>query len=270
MVRSTRGAFILVLALAAMGCRKEGEQAPPATQTSATYGPAPVAAEVPVSAGGATSAPLPPAPTAAPSSAAQPPPDDTLRDRAPLTDEQIAAVTATASGALLDQAKLARQKAKDAGTRKLADQLIGEQATLEKTRTQTFEKLGLKPAPSALSDELGSEASSTLATLKKARAPDFDSVYLEAQLRNHQKLLELFDAQLIPNAKRVDLRSHLQTARAHLQSRLENINQLQAARAPKAPAPGAAAPPAPPTPAALAPAPVPGPTATPGAAKTVK
>lgn len=241
MVRPTRSAFLLtMLALAAMSCRREGEQPPPEAQT-ATPTPSPDFADVPMSSGGATSAPLPPAPTETPSSV-QPPPETTLRERAPLTDEQIAAVSSAASSAMLDQAKLARQKVKDADIRKLADQLAGEHATLEKSHAQTFEKLALKPSPSAISDELGSEAASTLATLKKARPADFDSVYLDVQLRDHQTLVELLDTQLIPNAKAVDLKNLLQASRTRTQSHLELIKQLQAARAPKSPAPGPAAP----------------------------
>lgn len=234
MTRSIRRALTLVaLAQAVAGCRHEGEQGPAAAQPVAeSPGPLLPAAQLTMNAGGATSAPLPPAPTEAPSSA-QPPPEETLRDRAPLSDEQIAAVSAAADRAALDQAVLARARTQDAAVRKLADRFAAEHGDLNKSRAELSKKLGLKVATSPLSDELATDGASSLGTLKKTRPADFDSVYLDAQSRAHQRFLELLDAQLIPNAKNVDLKQFLQTARARTQSQLELVQQLTSARAPK-------------------------------------
>ncbi|HWA70795.1 MAG TPA: DUF4142 domain-containing protein [Polyangiaceae bacterium] len=234
MVRSTRRALTLgSLALALLACRHEGQQAPAASEAAPnSTGPTLAAVQLPVSAGGATSAPLPPAPTGEPS-AAEPPAQDSLRERAPLSDEQIVAVSNAADRGALDQAKVARDKARDANVKKLAERLSAEHGELDRARTELVSKLGIKASPSALSDELGTDAVSSLATLKKAGPADFDAVYVDAQLRSHQRLVELLDTQLIGSAKNVDLKHFLQNARNRTQAQLELLTELSRARAPK-------------------------------------
>jgi putative membrane protein len=191
------------------------------------------AAAIPVNTRSASAAPLGAAPTAAPASAQAPPEPTTLRERAPLNDEQIVAVITAANGAELEQAKLAREKAKDAELRKLAAKVVSEHEQVGKAQKQLLDKLALKAAPSSVSDELDGDAASTLATLKKAKATDFDGVYLDAQLRSQQKLLELLDTELVPNAKSVDLRTFLQASQARAQARLDALKKLQATQTAK-------------------------------------
>lgn len=234
MVRSIRRALTLgSLALAVFACRQEGHQGPvaPAAAPTSTV-PTLAAVDVPVGVGGATSAPLPPAPTGE-GSAAEPSPQDSLRERAPLSDEQIVAVSSAADRAALDEAKVARDKARDANVKKLAERLATEHGELEKKRGELVSRLGIKAAPSSLSDELATDAVSSLATLKKAGPADFDAVYLDAQIRSHQRLVELFDTQLIGSAKNVDLKHFLQDARARTQAELELSIELRKARTPK-------------------------------------
>jgi predicted outer membrane protein len=234
MARSIRRALTLgSLALAVLACRHEGQQGPIAPEAAPTStAPTLAAVDVPVGVGGATSAPLPPAPTGEPN-AAEPGPQDSLRERAPLSDEQIVAVSSAADRAALDQAKVARDKARDGNVKKLAERLATEHGELEKNRGELVVRLGVKAAPSSLSDELTTDAVSSLATLKKAGPADFDAVYLDAQIRSHQRLLELFDTQLIGSAKNVDLKHFLQDARARTQAQLELATELHKARAPK-------------------------------------
>lgn len=234
-VRHTRSALsaLLFLALAAGACRKQQpEQAPAVAQTTPWVEDPAAAGSIPV-ADGATAAPLGAAPSAAPVSAQAAPEPTTLRERAPLTDEQILAVITAANDAELAQARLARDKAKDAELRKFAARVVTEHEPLAKSQKQLLDKNALKPAPNSVSDELSSEAASTLATLKKARAADFDSVYLDTHLRGQQKLLGLLDTELVPNAKSVDLKTFLLTSRTRVQTRLENLQKVQAVQTAK-------------------------------------
>lgn len=234
-VRYARRALsaVLFLSLAVAACRKQQPEQPAVAQTTPWVEDPAAAAAIPVSAGGATAAPLGAAPSAAPPSAEPPAGPTTLRERAPLTDEQILAVITAANHAELDQARLARDKAKDAELRKFAATVVAEQEQLAKAEKQLLDKNQAKPAANSISDELGGEAASALATLKKARAPDFDGVYLGTQLRRQQKLLELLDRELVPNAKSVDLRTFLQASQARAQARLQALQQLQTAQTAK-------------------------------------
>ena len=242
-VRSTRrvSCALLLAALAMGACRKQQPEPVPAVAPTPWVEDPAAAAAIPVNTQSASAAPLGAAPTAAPASAQPPPEPTTLRERAPLNDEQIAAVITAANTAELDQLRLAREKAKDAELRKLATKVASDyEQVVGKAQKQLLDKLALKPAPSSVSDELGGEAASTLATLKKAKPADFDGVYLDAQLRSQQKLLELLNTELLPNAKSVDLRTFLQGSQTRVQAHLDALQKVQAAQTAKG-AGGAAA-----------------------------
>jgi putative membrane protein len=232
-LRSARHVLSLlsIVALAIGACKKQQPAPEPAVAQSTPWVADPAAAAViPASAGGATAAPLGAAPSAAPASAEPPPEPTTLRERAPLSDEQIAAVIATANSAELEQAKLARDKAKDAELKRFAAAVVAEHEQVAKAQKQLIEKLALKPAPSSVSDELSGDAASALGTLKKAKAPDFDGVYLNAQLQKDQKLLELLGTELVPNAKSVDLKAFLQSSQTRAQAHLDALQKMPAAQ----------------------------------------
>ena len=227
----------IVLPLVLAGCRSPDAKPPEMAEPAPEPAPA-QASGVPLTndsavaatttAADASSTGLPAAGlTQSPSAAPPPPPESSLREHAPLRDEQIVAVVAVVNDAKIEQAKIARQKSKDARIRKLAEMATADHGQAKRELAKLSGKLGDKPLESPLSTEVSADASATLETLKKAHAKDFDRTYIDAHVRAHQKLLDLFGRELIPGAKNIDLKRTLQELRRRAQLHLDEALALQ-------------------------------------------
>jgi len=220
--------FTLVL----LACHNEGPRAPdvpepaaaPPTNPPLTMDPA-VSAQG--TGGQSASSGLPPAGTTDAPTAAESPPAESLRERAPLSDEQIATIGTAANGAEIEQAKIARNKAKDPLARKFAEMMISHHEQAQRELAKLGKKLSMKPAESPLSTELTADAAGALGTLKKATGKDFDGVYAGAQVAAHRRLFELRDQQLLADAKNVDLKTYLQALRQRVEEHLQQAKQLE-------------------------------------------
>jgi putative membrane protein len=185
----------------------------------------------------ATSAPaeLPPAPATGPD--AGPTPDaaaasndavkpttapDGIKPNA-LTDEQIAAVTDGANSAEIEQGKVARLKSKDRDVQRFSAKMIAAHEEAKKNQ----DKLQLPTAESPLDNTIGTEAASTMNTLKSAEGASFDKAYIDAQVDEHQKLLDALNDKLIPNVKNPDLRAYLNQILPHVARHLKEAQEIQ-------------------------------------------
>jgi len=154
-----------------------------------------------------------------------------------LNDEQIAGITDAANSAEIEQGKLARLKSKDAAVQKFAAKMIAAHEEAKKNQ----DKLKLPTAESMLGNSLGTEAASALNALKGADGKDFDKAYIDAQVTEHQKLLDALNDKLIPNVKNPDLKAYLNQILPHVSRHLQEAQEIQRAASSKAtaaPAPG--------------------------------
>jgi putative membrane protein len=157
-----------------------------------------------------------------------------------LNDEQIAAITDGANGAEIEQGKVARLKSKDRDVQHFSAKMIAAHEEAKKNQ----DKLDLKTAESALGNTFGTEAASTMNALKGAEGTAFDKAYIDAQVDEHQKLLDALNDKLIPNVKNPDLRAYLNQIQPHVAQHLKEAQVIQKALAAKnaaAPAAGATA-----------------------------
>jgi putative membrane protein len=221
MDRTSRVALALVLAAGVLRCGGS-EQPAAAPEPAPTLAPAE----------------LPPAPTSGPDAGAPPDSASAATDPAKppagkpdtLNDDQIAAVTDAANTAEVEEGKLARLKSKDTAVQAFAAKMIAAHEEAKKNQ----DKLKLPTAESVLGNSLGTESASTMSALKASEGKDFDRTYIEAQIREHQKLLDALNDQLIPNAKNPDLRAYLSQIQPHIARHLKAAQELQHGLAAKA------------------------------------
>ena len=128
-------------------------------------------------------------------------------------------------------------KSKDAAIQKFAAKMIAAHEEAKKNQ----DKLKLPMAESMLGNSLGTEAASALNTLKGAEGKDFDKAYIDAQVNEHQKLLDALNDKLIPNVKNPDLKAYLNQILPHVNRHLQEAQELQRTVSSKAPASGKAA-----------------------------
>ena len=216
MIRLLRtSALVALSALALVHC---GGDQKPATAPETMPSAEPPSAEPP---GEPDAGPQSASASAAPDSeapAAAPPPK-----LEPLTDEQIAAVTDAANTAEIAQAKLAQSKSKDPAVKRFAAMMITHHGEAKQKQA----KLNLKPAESAVSTALESDAASTLDMLKTDKGKDFDKAYIAAQVDGHQKVLDTINQKLLPNVKNADLKAYLDEIKPRVEEHLKQAKQLQ-------------------------------------------
>lgn len=136
----------------------------------------------------------------------------------PMTDAQIAGVIDFANNAEIQQAQLAQSKSKDAHVASFASMMIEQHSKAKQEMTA----LGLSSAGSSVLQTMSGEGQRTMATLRDKSGRDFDRAYLQAQVEQHQKLLDTIDRQLMPNAKNTGLRSQLSSLRPTVQQHLQH------------------------------------------------
>jgi putative membrane protein len=84
----------------------------------------------------------------------------------------------------------------------------------------------ITPSDNAVSQQLRTDSQNEMSTLEGLRGRDFDREYLDDQIRDHNKAIELVD-RIVPNIKNPQLKAHLQNARTRLEAHLRQAEKLQ-------------------------------------------
>jgi putative membrane protein len=197
-------------------------------------------ADAPEPASSLAPAELPPAPVNGPDAGAPPDsaksaldatkPDAAKPDAKPdaakpdsLNDEQIAAITDAANTTEIEQGKTARLKSKDSAVQKFAARMIAAHEEAKKNQ----DKLKLPTAESSLGNTLGTESTGASNALKGFEGKDFDKAYIDAQVEEHQKLLDALNDKLIPSVKNPDLKAYLNQILPHVAKHLKDAQEIQ-------------------------------------------
>jgi putative membrane protein len=158
-----------------------------------------------------------------------PAPDTTPAPKAdaPLSDEQIAAVTNAANTGEVDQAKEAVKKAKNAKVKTFANEMIKDHGEAYKKQNEILKKASMTAADNAVAQQVTSDGKQVMSTLSAATGADFDKQYMDAQVKEHQQVLDSLDNKLIPNAKNAELKAFLQTIRTKVAHHLKMAQDIQ-------------------------------------------
>jgi putative membrane protein len=226
--------FLVVAALACVGaCSKDepsteaayGQPAASAGDEMTPKEPAPVVAETPAPV--APAAVQPETPTSAGPAATTAPATPSLA----LTNEQIVKITAAVDSGEIEQAKLAKNKAKNPRVKKFAAHMIEQHTQAKQKGAQLAKKANITPADSNLASELQTKGNQQLEMLKTADATAFDSTYMNGQVEQHQEVLSMLTTQLIPAATSDELKASLTEAQTMVQSHLSQAQEIRQALA---------------------------------------
>jgi putative membrane protein len=220
---------VAALALTVLGCSSdepEAEYSQPAASAGDEASPSeatpePATTTTPSTGSAASTGDAPLSPTPPP---AEPAPESSA---APMTDGQIAKITTLVNTGEVEQAQLAKTKAKNAAVKKFATMMINQHTQANQNGAQLAKKASLTPEDSPAAMELQSKATQTLESLKSADATMFDSAYMSAQVTQHQEVLDMLDNKLIPAATNPELKTELQTTRTMVQRHLTDAQAIQ-------------------------------------------
>ena len=225
--------------IAVMACSKQGSSPEPESSYTASNDPMltePGPAADPVaqpSPGNTLEPPLMPQPVAGTSnpSVSNPPTAEIAPGTlTPLTDGQIAKVAETVDTGEIEQAREVQKKAKNPQVKKLAAQLM-QHHSKSKQKGQTLAKReDLKLEESPVCEQLSAKAEQNLQSIKAASAPaEAERTYVEAQIAQHQEVLDLLDSRLIPSAVNADLKAQLEETRKMVESHIEEARKVKQA-----------------------------------------
>ena len=144
-----------------------------------------------------------------------------------LSDNQILGIMATVDAGEIEQARLAIQKANDSRVKQFATHMI-EQHNDSTQKIQTLaSQHGLTPAASATSTTLKQKGEKTLSSLTNTASVSFDSTYMNSQIQQHQEVLDMLHAQLMPASRSDVVSAQLKAAHTMVQAHLNEARQLE-------------------------------------------
>jgi putative membrane protein len=145
-----------------------------------------------------------------------------------LSDGQIAAVVETANKGEIDQAKTALKKSKNARVRQFAQHMVTDHTGAMNDEKTVDQKNGITPQANDVSDGIKSNGEKVMSQLNSSAGDSFDKAYIDAQVDEHQKVLDTLDNKLIPKAQNADLKSLLEKVRAKVAGHLKMAQDVQA------------------------------------------
>lgn len=146
-----------------------------------------------------------------------------------LSDAEIARITEVVNSGEIQQAQVAKTKAKDKQVKQFADHMIKEHGKAKQAGAKLVKEEKLAPEESPIASEIEKEGASTLKTLRSAEAGSgFDNVYMDSQATAHQKVLNLLDERLIPSAQDPKLKAELEKSRGMVERHLMEAEKIKA------------------------------------------
>jgi putative membrane protein len=140
-----------------------------------------------------------------------------------LSDAQIAAITDLVNSTEIEQAELALGTSNDPRVLSFARMMLEQHREWRQRQAQ----LGFSTAGSPMFQTISQQGRRTVATLSDLEGQEFDRAYLQAQLEQHQRVLNQIDQQLLPTARNPQLVEYLQTMRPIVQQHLQAARALQ-------------------------------------------
>lgn len=216
----------LAFALAPFGCSSHEQQPPPGAQASETVRttgsernePSAPVIEEPTPPGSTEPSEREPAKTEGPMQTAT---------SAPVGDEQTVRILTTINGGEIEQAQLAKREAQDPRVKKFAAKMIEEHTKANDKIIKLYKSEQLLPANSTIANDLADQGAQMLSSLNEAEGPDFDQTYIDAQVQQHQGVLDLLNTRLIPSAANAQLKAALEDTKSMVEHHLDKAREIQ-------------------------------------------
>jgi putative membrane protein len=221
----------LPLAIACVSCGSDQKQTASADDASMSQAPSgsaldasmsPASGHVDAEGSSPSSSNAPPSGSTVGTSGSAPPP------AAALSQAQIALITELANTAEIEQGKLAEGKAKSPKVKKFASMMVKHHGEAKADQAKLYKELNLTPTQSQEANALKTSADQILGTLRGADGAAFDVAYMNAQVDEHQKVLDAIDRQLLPAATDEKLIEGLKEMRETVASHLKDAKAIQA------------------------------------------
>lgn len=145
-----------------------------------------------------------------------------------LTDANVAAILSVSDSGEIRPSQAAQQQAQNAQVKEYAQMMVTEHSMLEDSLRALTGRLGVTPAPNALSQQLRTQADSAMSALQGQSGAGFDRAYMQWMVASHQATLTALDTQLIPAIQNAEMRTAVQQqVRPRVEQHLQRAQQIQ-------------------------------------------
>ena len=158
-------------------------------------------------------------------------PDEAVARIARIPDANTAAILLTSHAADLAAATIATTRAQHRDVKLLARSVVTDHTALRARLTRLLPGIKVNPREDDVSRLLRDQSAARRDTLRKISNRQFDSAYVEHEVRYQQDLLVAIDEVFLPSIRNAGLREYVTTLRPTIASHLELARQAQAALA---------------------------------------
>jgi putative membrane protein len=144
-----------------------------------------------------------------------------------LSQAQIAMISDLANTVEIEQAQLAESKASSAEVKQFARMMLKAHTAAKKEQAALYQNLGLASTQSPVAIEFRDYTYQVLGRLRGSDGTYFDQAYINAQVEEHQQVLEIIDQRLLPAATAPALVAELKKMRGTVAAHLADAKELQ-------------------------------------------
>jgi putative membrane protein len=149
-----------------------------------------------------------------------------MADVSTLSDAQLAAVVQAINQGEIDESNLALSKSGSPDVKRFARDMVGAHRDMQNKTNALLSRLQITPSENAVSNQLKSDTQSEMQELQSMRGKDFDRDYIDSQVRNHNKALEILE-RVTPNVKNPELKTALMNDRPKVEAHLRQAERVQ-------------------------------------------
>lgn len=142
-------------------------------------------------------------------------------------DAEILAFLFAVNAHEVETARLALQKSESDEIRGLARRLRQDHGAGVQKSVELARRVGVTPVLAEPVMSLEEQTTEGLARIARLEGDEFDRVFLDTVIAEHQLVLETIDNQLLPNARHPELPRHLQATRRLVAAHLDEAMRLR-------------------------------------------
>jgi putative membrane protein len=154
--------------------------------------------------------------------------DEDLPQAGAFSDAEIVGALVAADQGKMEAGELGVDKAARADVKRFAGRMKKEHASHLDRVNRVASEQGITAAESEFSNGLRRHSTEMSGALRPLSGADFDRAYIDAEVAEHQALLDALDERLIPSAKDAKLRSELRRTRSIINEHLRDARRIQA------------------------------------------
>lgn len=152
---------------------------------------------------------------------------DNSRATSQLSDGQILGILATVDSGEIEQARFAFSQANDPRVKQYAEHMIQQHTDSTKEINALASQHGLTPTASNNSTTLQTKGQKILEGLKSSADASFDAAYMQTQIQQHQELLDMLHAQLLPASRSDAVSAQLKSTHTMVQAHLNEARRIE-------------------------------------------